>query len=270
MNTRLVFKILLRRFRVDCVFDIGSCDGDDALLFRQILPKAAVVAFEANPINYRKMAENPNLKANRIEVFPCAITNATGTARFNVADVNYDNPTENRGLSSLLVAAEGPWQGYQDVKVKEIVEVETCRLDEFVRSRHPDIQSIGLWIDVEGAEFGVLEGMAGIKDRVVAIHVETARVALRVGQKPYAELELLMKSLGFVPMGTNMSEASLWGDVVFVNQKAFARLGLRFHFCQWASALSHSCRVDSLGPFLRKHCRPLYTLLGRVYFKLFT
>ena len=90
-NTRLVFKILLRRFRVDCVFDIGSCDGVDALLFRQILPKAAVVAFEANPINHQRMAQNPQLKANRIEVFPYAITNTNGTAPFNVADADYDN-----------------------------------------------------------------------------------------------------------------------------------------------------------------------------------
>ena len=49
-NTRLLFKFLLRQCDVDCIFDIGSCDGYESSLFRQLRPKAAVVAFEANPI----------------------------------------------------------------------------------------------------------------------------------------------------------------------------------------------------------------------------
>jgi FkbM family methyltransferase len=262
MNTRLVFKILLRRFEADGVFDVGSCDGSDSLLFRQILPKAVLVAFEANPINFQMMAANEKIHANRIEVLPYAITNRNGTAQFNVVDVDYENPEENRGISSLLP--------HESLKIKEVVEVETRRLDEIVLGNYPNVQRLGLWIDVEGAEFGVLESIAGIKDRVVAAHVETARFPLRQGQKVYSDVEALMKSLGFVPVGTNMSESSTWGDVIFVNEKAVSKLGWRFQFCRWMSILSDQCRLDSLGLFLRQHCRPLYHLLRRVYFKLFT
>lgn len=266
MNVRLIFKILLRRCRADSVFDIGSCNGYESLAFRQVLPQAVVVAFEANPINYQKMAANPNLRASRIEVFPYAITNTNGTARFNVSDVDYDNPNyddlQNPGSSSLLM--------YEGFKVKETVAVEARRIDEFVMSRYPDLRRLGLWIDVEGAEFEALEGIAGITDRVLAVHVETARIPMRLGQKLYPELEALMKSLGFVPIGTNMSKDSIWGDVLFVNDKLVGKLGLRFHSYRLAGELASWCVPYSLRAFLKKHCDPLYHFLRRIYVRLFT
>ena len=263
MNVRLIFKILLRRCRADSVFDIGSCNGYESLAFRQVLPQAVVAAFEANPINYQKMAANPDLRASRIEIFPYAITNRNGTARFNVADVDYDNPNyedlQNAGSSSLLM--------FEGFKVKETVAVEARRIDEFVMSRYPGLRRVGLWIDVEGAEFEALEGIAGVRDRVLAVHVETARVPTRLGQKPYPELEALMKSFGFVPMGTNMSKGSIWGDVLFVNENLVGKLGLRFQLYRWAGELASRCTPYS---FLKRHCDPLYHFLRRIYVRLFT
>lgn len=262
INTRPLFKALLKRCRADCVLDIGSMDGHESLLFRQVLPNAVVAAFEANPRNYAKMAVNPNLRASQIEVFPYALSNKRGTAAFYVADVDYDDPGTNRGTSSLL-ADEGS-------RPKETVEVQTWRIDEFVLSRHPDALRIGLWVDVEGAEFGVLQGIAGIKERVVAVHVETARRPMRPGQRVYSELEPLMKSFGFVPVGTNMAETSSWGDVVFVNQTLVAELGLRLHLCRTLAALSGWRPLGAAAAFLNAHCGALYRVLYRVYLKLFT
>ncbi|MGA3162965.1 MAG: FkbM family methyltransferase [Verrucomicrobiota bacterium] len=262
-NTRLIFKSLLRRCQVDCVLDIGSCNGSESLLFREIRPKAVAAAFEANPILYKKMAADRNLINHQIEVFPYAISNRNGVAHFHVIDADYgDGTRDNIGISSLLV--------HEGLKVRETVEVETRRIDEFVLSRYPNVHSVGLWIDVEGAEFEVLEGMAGIKDRVVAVHVETARTPMRVGQKVYAELEVLMKSYGFVPSGTNISGASNWGDVVFVNEKVLENLGMRFHLSRLAGWLSYWGRVNYIGGYLKEHCPPLYRFLSRLYVKLFT
>ena len=127
-----------------------------------------------------------------------------------------------------------------------------------------------MWIDAEGVEFDVLEGTSEIKDRVVAVHVETARTPMRVGQKTYPDAAKLMQTMGFVPVGTNMSNASIWGDVVFVNEKTLAGLGWRFYLCRAVGWLSYWCRVNRIGSFLRKRCNPLYQLLSRAYVKLFT
>lgn len=52
-NTKILFCAVLKAMDVDCVCDIGSRDGDQAILFRQLRPNAAVLAFEANPIKFQ-------------------------------------------------------------------------------------------------------------------------------------------------------------------------------------------------------------------------
>ncbi len=132
---------------------------------------------------------------------------------------DYSNPEENIGTSSLLV--------HEGLKVRKAVDVETVRIDEFIPNYHPSAKRIGPWLDVEGAEYGVLEGMAGIKNRGVALHVETARTPMRIAQKTYSELVPLLAAMGFVPSRSNISRKSIWGDVVFLSQHTLDTLGHR-------------------------------------------
>jgi hypothetical protein len=98
---------------------------------------------------------------------------------------------------------------------------------------------------VEAAEYLVLEGMAKIKDRVVALHVETARTPMRSGQRTTDELLPLLASMGFVPCGSNMAPPhDTWGDVVFLSQKSIEGLGWKFTFFKFA---------DTIGLSLKKH-----------------
>jgi FkbM family methyltransferase len=107
--------------RADCVCDIGSRDGEESLFFRHLVPDAVVLAFEASPSNYEMMAAREDLKANRIEIFPYAISNRNGRATFYVTDDQADKDAMRqrhnipqsedvekitRGTSSLL-AYEG-------------------------------------------------------------------------------------------------------------------------------------------------------------------
>jgi FkbM family methyltransferase len=261
-NTRFLFKTLLRQCRADCLLDIGSCDGTDSLKFRRLLPTAAIAAFEANPSLFKRMAANPAFRENRIEVFPWAVANRRGTAIFHVTDVDGDAPhAGNPGTSSLLV--------HEGLKVKEAVEVQTCRVDEFLPAHYPNARRVGLWIDVEGAEFQVIEGISGARDRVVALHVETAYSPMRVGQKVYSELEPLLKSLGFVPVGRNIPKSSIWGDVVFIQEQAKASLGLRLGLVRFVAWLTYWCRAGSILVVLEEKFPALSRLLWRGYTRLF-
>ena len=262
-STRLLFKTLLRRFDADCVCDIGACDGYESLVFREVLPNAVILTFEANPLNFKKIASDPRFPANRIAIYPYAITDSNGAAPFHVPDEDYDHPdVANLGLGSLLPLAV--------TKVRETVQVQTRRIDEFVLSDYPNARRIGLWIDAEGAEYGIVQGMAGIQDRVVALHVEVAFSPVHPGQKLFPEVERLLKTYGFMPICTSKSPDGVWGDVVFVPENRFAELGWRFHSYLWMGRLVQLCRVDSLGSFLKKHCYPVYRILFRLYVKLFT
>ena len=253
---------MLKSLKADCVCDIGSRDGDQALLFRHLCPEASVLAFEANPINFAAMSRDVRLTNQRIELFPFAISNARGMARFHITDVDYNDPDANKGTSSLLPS--------EKVKIKDAVEVETRRIDEVVPVQCPKAKAVALWIDVEGAEFGVLEGMAGIKDRVLAVHVETAKVKLREGQRTLAELVSLMQSYGFVLCGSNIRSASDWGDAVFVSERTIRTLGPRFGLCKLKGYLGFWVPVDHAAVFLKARFPAAYRLLRKAYLKVGT
>jgi FkbM family methyltransferase len=261
-NTKVLFSAVLKALRADCVCDIGSRDGDQALLFRHLRPEATVLAFEANPINFQQMANDPRLVKHQIQVLPLAVSNARGTAQFHITDVDYDDPNSNKGTSSLL--------GGGDVKVKGSVEVETCRIDEVVPARCSNAEVVGLWIDVEGAEFDVLEGMSGIRDRVVAVHVETARVPFREGQKTLEALVALMRSYGFQMAGSNIPKEGSWGDVVFVSERTARTLGVRLAWCKLKGHLARWVSADHAAVFLKARWPACYRVLRRAYLRVGT
>ncbi len=261
-DTRTLFASLIKALHVDCVCDIGSRDGDQSTLFRLLLPQAVVVAFEANPINFAKMQSNPNLKAHRIEIFPYAITNQRGTAKFHVTDVDYSDPAANKGTSSLLV--------HDELTIRESVEVETHRIDDIIEKQYSSVKRMALWIDVEGAEYGVLEGIKRIKDRVLVMHVETANYRMRHGQKIFEELMPLLESYGFVQCGSNIDNVRNWGDVVLVNKSILRELGWRFPFCKMKGYVWRHLEPQNLAVFLKARSPWLYHTLRRIYVKCWT
>ena len=60
-NTQQLFGSLIKTLHLDCVCDVGSKDGRESLFFRDILPDANVISFEANPFNYHIMQSNRKL-----------------------------------------------------------------------------------------------------------------------------------------------------------------------------------------------------------------
>jgi FkbM family methyltransferase len=257
VNTHVLFSALLQRAGADCVCDIGSRDGDDSLRFRNLFPKARVLAFEANHYNYARMAADPRLVEAKIELLPYAVSNADGEATFYVTDVDYSNPEENRGTSSLLSGGEA--------KLKEQARVETRRLDRLILEKCPEARAIGLWIDVEGAEYVVLEGIEGIRDRVAAIHVETALKPLREGQRTTAELSQLMDRLGFEISARGFEEKHVWGDIVYVRKDLRKKLGWRHGMFKFKARMSSALKVGSIAVFLKKRFPRLYRFAYRLY-----
>lgn len=259
-NTKALFISLLKMSRADLVCDVGSRDGMQSLLFRHLLPRSSVVAFEANPINFEAMQHSPALAGEQIEMYPFAITNYNGVAKFHITDVDYSDPNDNHGMSSLLI--------HDGLKVLKSVEVQTKRLDDFVSACFPQARTVGLWIDAEGVEYGVLEGMAAIKERVIAAHVETAKTPVRHGQRTMPEVIELMKSYDFVLAGSNIAPDSNWGDVVFVARKFIQNHNLTYRLCRLKGIAGAVAKVDHIAVFLKTRCQPLYKLLRRAFIRL--
>jgi FkbM family methyltransferase len=257
VNTHVLFSAILQAAHADCVCDIGSRDGEDAIQFRTLFPNGRILAFEANKYNFSRMVADPRLADARVEVLPFAITSEDGRATFHITDVDYSNPNENRGTSSLLSGG--------DYEVKEAVSVETRRLDRLVSELNPAVRGVGLWIDVEGAEYGVIEGIEGIKDRVIAIHVETSVRPLRDGQRTMADLTRLLDQLGFDLSASGFEESNVWGDAVYIRKDVRKALGWRHGFFKFKSGVSAALRVGHLAVFLKNRFPALYRMAYKVY-----
>ncbi|MEM1245762.1 MAG: FkbM family methyltransferase [Acidobacteriota bacterium] len=185
MNTKKLFLALLKRTRCQTVCDVGSMDGAESLDFARALPDASVLALEANRENYDRMMSDARLVAAGVEVLHKAASEANGEAEFHVADVDYSSTDANRGESSLL-------SGYS--KTKRVDTVETVRLDALLADA---AAPIALWIDVEGADHQVVEGLEGIKDKVSLIHIELDLVPYWPEEVPGDQTRALLKDFGF-------------------------------------------------------------------------
>jgi FkbM family methyltransferase len=222
------------------------------------MPTAHVAAFEANPANYRAIIAR-NLDKQGIEVYPYAATDSNGTATFYVADPESD--PHAYGSSSLLPG------GYA---LKEKIEVGTRRLDDFILEHYPDVRRIALWIDVESAEYLVLEGISKIKDRVIAIHTETALTPVRENQKTFPQLCELLKSYGFVFCGSTLKGDRNIGDVLFLNARTKSEMGISYQLCFIRSLAYRFLPIGQVAVYLRKQFPPVYRVLRRLYIRFAT
>jgi FkbM family methyltransferase len=256
-NTKIVFVSLLKRTPCDLILDIGSCDGQQSLLFRLCSPAARIVAFEANPCNFAAMSSNSLLAQNNICIYPHAVCDRHGTATFFVTDVDHADPDQNRGTSSLL---EHP-----GINSARPITVETARLDDFVEAHFANCQRIALWIDVEGAEYAVLETCEALRSRIALVHVETAESPIQVGQRPLSELTALMTRLGFVPLASSIIPGCNLGDVVFINTSLIDMHGWRARAAQFEGRLGHVLAINRIGSFTKRHFPRLHGILRALF-----
>jgi FkbM family methyltransferase len=219
-NVNILFYFFLERFHLDIVCDVGSRDGVHSLKFRNLLPNARIIAFEANPHNYDAMRSDQKLAQNKIEIVHKAVTNRAGRLTFHVLQL------EN-GVEEAWRTGGSSVHNRTDGLPTVPVEVESIRLDEFIESLDRAPQSVALWIDVEGAAYEVLEGIERIASRVQVLHVEVEAKETWAGQKVVTDIDALLKRLGFCFAGRGYGYQDIQYDVVYINRRTFKHSRLK-------------------------------------------
>jgi FkbM family methyltransferase len=185
------------------IFDIGSCEGEDAIRYARLFPTADVYAFEPLPENVAIAQANIAQFAPeaRITLVPVALADRDGTAEFHVssghpedrprtADWNYGNK------SSSLLPPERHLDVFDWVRFERVTTVTTERLDHFcARSGISKVELVH--IDVQGAELAVLRGAGTLLARTRAVWMEVEAVPLYRGQPLKPEVEAFMTERGF-------------------------------------------------------------------------
>lgn len=223
VNTRRLFARLLRALRIGAVCDIGSLDGADALMFRRVLSRASIYAFEPNPENFRLMQGDAELRKHDIQILPFAAADYDGAAELFLVEAD---PAPNclwRGMSSL-------YRRSGRMESSQAVAVSTTRLDTFLADKAPRDARFALWIDTEGKGCEVIEGARGVAAQICLLHVEVeTRPIISPDQKLYPEVEALLKELGFVELATDQARSSAQFNALFVRRALPIRLGLRVY-----------------------------------------
>jgi len=215
------FDALLRHIQPGVICDVGSMDATESLRFRHLCPSARVIAFEANPHNYARILLDPQVKAAGIEVVHAAATNMEGEAIFHVLEPTADKAWA-KGASSLRKSASGA-----GVPTREVT-VPALRLDGYLSGVAGHIV---LWIDVEGAAAEVVEGLAGIADRVAAIHIEVEHGEFWEGQETAGAVLARLRAMGFRAVAS-VADWSGQDNVILIRPELVRRVPLLVHMAR--------------------------------------
>jgi FkbM family methyltransferase len=141
------------------IYDLGANVGVSSLFFASLYPKATIYGFEPLPENFEVCLLNYRGIANKSQVFPWAIGSKTGQAIF-------DCKNDSRGGRLESTHPDPNLQTIAQIQVKIISIADLINKEGLPP---PDF----LKIDVEGAEYDVLAGLAGYEDSVGSIYLET-------------------------------------------------------------------------------------------------
>ncbi len=207
--------------QVATVLDIGACEGEDSLRYARLFPRARVFAFEALPENQELVrAHFARHSDGRCELVPVALSAENGTATFHVSsgapedkpqgeDWDYGNKS-----SSLLPPGKVGRDWIPWLKFHRAITVPTRRLDDFCRER--GLAAVDyMHIDVQGAEWLVLQGARDILPATRCIWMEVAETELYEGQRARSEVEAFLTAQGFRPVRRDTHD--LESDVLYVN-----------------------------------------------------
>lgn len=172
-----IYDFIERNFdNYSIIFEVGVHIGTDTEKIKLLTGSDFIYGFEPDPRNIEIL----NIR-NRISLFknfyPCALSNVNGDASFNLSSGNppeiYDDPDMNMdwSASSSLKYPKNHLKIHEWCKFENVIEVKTLRMDDLCRGLN--INKIDLvWMDVQGAEDLVIEGMGDFKNNIRFIYTE--------------------------------------------------------------------------------------------------
>lgn len=203
-----------RREDVRRIVTVGAHLGHEVKNMLGRYPQADFKLFEASPRYVRglraRFGSNP-----RVQIFDCAVSDTNGELTF------YE--TNLAGSGSLLKVGDLAAKSY-GMEQTEAFKVQARRLDDHAaENRYADVAIDCLWVDVQGAEMGVLRSAGTLLDRVKSVFIEVSVFKpLYEGGATMADISSLLTSRGFVVAGVGTDPANGTGNALFVRPAAVA------------------------------------------------
>jgi FkbM family methyltransferase len=166
----------------DVVYDIGANVGTYTCFLSERLQPNQVVALEPHPSNLASLRSNLELNNTDAIVIERALSDTNGTAELKVASQD-----KGEGKHSLAIDSD-----------KETITVELAAGDQLIESGEIPAPTV-LKIDVEGAEYQVLQGLEQTlqSDPCRLIYVEVHPEPLSDYDSSMKEIEILLESVKY-------------------------------------------------------------------------
>ena len=199
------------------VFEVGAADGQHAVRYAELFPKAIVYAFEPVPESFAKLAAAADGRSS-VRPFQLALSDAAGTARMHLS--------KWIEASSLLPpkATGASFDAYQ--ASRRSIDVATDTLDAICAREHVSRIDL-LKMDAQGAELRILAGAAAMlrAGAIGVIYSEVQFIESYEGAGQFDEMMLLLKGHGFrlhnlYDLHHNHRGELCWGDAIFVHDGA--------------------------------------------------
>ncbi|GDX62471.1 hypothetical protein LBMAG34_0050 [Candidatus Saccharibacteria bacterium] len=232
------------------ILDIGACEGEESIKFAKKYPNSRLLTFEPVPSNVKVIKKNfRKYKVNNAELFELALSDVDGITDFYVSSGNPETRKKDdwdygNKSSSLLEPAKTkdvhPW-----LKFNKKIKVETAKLYKVLK--RSEIKWVDfLYMDVQGAELKVLNGMEDYLYRTKAIWLEVENLELYKNQPLKKEIEKYMKNNGFYLVKSTVDNVA--GDQLYIN----SRLVNQSKFKEYRSIKNNNLETKVIPKVLEK------------------
>jgi FkbM family methyltransferase len=237
------------------IFEIGSCDGTDAIRYGKAFPNAKVFAFEPVPSNVEKIQKNiSEQKPGNVTAFGMAMSESVGEAAMHIssANVSSNSTSDDAGnKSSSLLAPDKHLEVYPWCKFDNTLVVKTDTIQNFCNTH--SLNSIDfIHLDVQGAELMVLKGAGDFIRNINAIWLEVEHIALYKDQPLHQDIESFMQRHGFIL--TKFRVGGFSGDQLYVNKEFIKKTkgSSTLSLLEFKSSVLRSSLFIAVNRYLRK------------------
>ena len=197
--------------------EAGAKAADASLRARKLLPRATVVAYEANPYTHERFSKKRDYEAEGVDYRNLALGSSPSEVTFNVRKTDDGQPSAD-GQGSLLKNIE-----YEPGHIQ--VTGEATTIDATLREF--DADDCILWVDVEGASREVLGGADRALARASAIFIEVEDREYWDSQWLSQRVLLELNHAGLVPVARDYQSRYQWNVVCVRREMLWSPLFLR-------------------------------------------
>jgi FkbM family methyltransferase len=182
---------------IQMVFEIGSRDGEDSLMFKNAWNNATIYAFEAHPEEYNL---HKNLLENKIKWINKAIYDKDGTIDFSIKHIG-------SGIHSIRNRMIGN---------KNTIQIPCERLDTFCRKENITTIDV-VKIDTEGCTYEVLQGCGNLLSNIKIMHIETESVPYFENQILHADVVKFLEKNNWKMIKMTTADGVVQHDSIWIN-----------------------------------------------------